>query len=124
MIRLGLTGLEATTAFARGIASAASSANIRGRGLTQRAVEPWATVQGRALAPVGWDLDRCAQLTVPMFRGARSGVEFLGESGDASVAPQVRPRRVSSLKVSRSCGCARGARRVRCSSGTRPWLRL
>ena len=89
VIRLGLTGLEAATAFARGIRErrVVSFEYPGSGGLTQRAVEPWAlTVQGRS-------------------------------------RPQVRPR-VSRRWCLRSCGCARAARRVRCSSGTRPWLRL
>lgn len=65
--------------------------------MTQRAVEPWAlTVQGRALYLWGWDLDRCAQRTFRVSR-VRSSVEFLGESGDASVAPSGPAPRVSSL---------------------------
>ena len=99
VIRLGLTGLEAATAFARGIRERrVVSFEYPGSGdLTQRAVEPWAlTVQGRALYLWGWDLDRCAQRTFRVSR-VRSGVEFLGESGDASVAPSGSAPRVSSL---------------------------
>ena len=99
VIRLGLTGLEAATAFARGIRERrVVSFEYPGSGdLTQRAVEPWAlTVQGRALYLWGWDLDRCAQRTFRVSR-VRSGVDFLGESGDASVAPPGPPPRVSSL---------------------------
>ena len=99
VIRLGLTGLEAATAFARGIRERrVVSFEYPGSGdLTQRAVEPWAlTVQGRALYLWGWDLDRCAQRTFRVSR-VRSSVEFLGESGDASVAPSGPAPRVSSL---------------------------
>ena len=99
VIRLGLTGLEAATAFARGIRERrVVSFEYPGSGdLTQRAVEPWAlTVQGRALYLWGWDLDRCAQRTFRVSR-VRSSVEFLGESGDASVAPSGPVPRVSSL---------------------------
>ena len=99
VIRLGLTGLEAATAFARGIRErrVVSFEYPGSGGLTQRAVEPWAlTVQGRALYLWGWDLDRCAQRTFRVSR-VRSGVEFLGESGDASVAPSGSAPRVSSL---------------------------
>ena len=99
VIRLGLTGLEAATAFARGIRErrVVSFEYPGSGGLTQRAVEPWAlTVQGRALYLWGWDLDRCAQRTFRVSR-VRSGVEFLGESGDASVAPPGSAPRVSSL---------------------------
>ena len=58
VIRLGLTGLEAATAFARGIRErrVVSFEYPGSGGLTQRAVEPWAlTVQGRALYLWGWD---------------------------------------------------------------------
>jgi len=99
VIRLGLTGLEAATAFARGIRErrVVSFEYPGSGGLTQRAVEPWAlTVQGRALYLWGWDLDRCAQRTFRVSR-VRSSVEFLGESGDASVAPSGPAPRVSSL---------------------------
>ena len=99
VIRLGLTGLEAATAFARGIRErrVVSFEYPGSGGLTQRAVEPWAlTVQGWALYLWGWDLDRCAQRTFRVSR-VRSGVEFLGESGDASVAPSGSAPRVSSL---------------------------
>lgn len=99
VIRLGLTGLEAATAFARGIRErrVVSFEYPGSGGLTQRAVEPWAlTVQGRALYLWGWDLDRCAPRTFRVSR-VRSGVEFLGESGDASVAPPGSAPRVSSL---------------------------
>ena len=99
VIRLGLTGLEAATAFARGIRErrVVSFEYPGSGGLTQRAVEPWAlTVQGWALYLWGWDLDRCAQRTFRVSR-VRSGVEFLGESGDASVAPSGPAPRVSSL---------------------------
>ena len=99
VIRLGLTGLEAATAFARGIRErrVVSFEYPGAWGLTQRAVEPWAlTVQGWALYLWGWDLDRCAQRTFRVSR-VRSGVEFLGESGDASVAPSGSAPRVSSL---------------------------
>ena len=94
VIRLGLTGLEAATAFARGIRErrVVSFEYPGSGGLTQRAV----TVQGRALYLWGWDLDRCAQRTFRVSR-VRSGVEFLGESGDASVAPSGSAPRVSSL---------------------------
>ncbi len=99
VIRLGLTGLEAATAFARGIRErrVVSFEYPGSGGLTQRAVEPWAlTVQGWALYLWGWDLDRCVQRTFRVSR-VRSGVEFLGESGDASVAPSGSAPRVSSL---------------------------
>ncbi len=125
VIRLGLTGLEAATAFARGIRErrVVSFEYPGSGGLTQRAVEPWALpCRGGRLYLWGWDLDRCAQRTFRVSR-VRSGVEFLGESGDASVAPSGSAR-VSRRWCLRSCGCAQAARRVRCSSGTRPWLRL
>ena len=99
VIRLGLSGLEAATSFARAIRErrVVSFEYPGSGGLTQRAVEPWAlTVQGRALYLWGWDLDRCAQRTFRVSR-VRSGVEFLGESGDASVAPSGSAPRVSSL---------------------------
>ena len=99
VIRLGLTGLEAATAFARGIRErrVVSFEYPGSGGLTQRGGVPWArTVPGRALSLWGWDLDRCAQRTFRVSR-VRSGVEFLGESGDASVAPSGSAPRVSSL---------------------------
>jgi len=99
VIRLGLTGLEAATAFARGIRERrVVSFEYPGSGeLTLRAVEPWAlTVQGRALYLWGWDLDREAERTFRVSR-VRSQVEFLGEAGDASVAPSSAVPRVSSL---------------------------
>lgn len=99
VIRLGLSGLEAATSFARAIRERrVVSFEYPGSGeLTVRAVEPWAlTVQGRALYLWGWDLDREAERTFRVSR-VRSQVEFLGEAGDASVAPSSAVPRVSSL---------------------------
>ena len=51
-------------------------------------VEPWAlSVQGRALYLWGWDLDRGGERTFRVSR-IRSQISFLGELGDASLAPE------------------------------------
>ncbi|MBS4999507.1 MAG: WYL domain-containing protein, partial [Actinomyces sp.] len=58
------------------------------RELTERSVEPWAlSVQGRALYLWGWDLDRGGERTFRVSR-IRSQISFIGEPGDASLAPE------------------------------------
>lgn len=100
LITLGLSGLGAATQCARAIRErrVVTFAYPGSGGLTERSIEPWAlSVQGRALYLWGWDLDRLAERTFRLSRVC-SPVSFIGEPGDASVAPPGRtPPRVSSL---------------------------
>ena len=89
-IHLGLTGVGAATVLSQAIRErrVVSFEYPGSRGLTERSVEPWAlSVQGRALYLWGWDLDRGGERTFRVSR-IRSQISFLGEPGDASLAPE------------------------------------
>ena len=104
LIRLGLSGLIPATQFARGIRDrlVVTFTYPGSAGLTERSVDPWAlTVQGRALYLWGWDLDREAERTFRLSR-VSSPVGFIGQPGDASMAPAgAVPPRVSTLVAPR-----------------------
>ena len=99
-IRLGLTGIGAATVLSQAIRErrVVCFEYPGSRELTERSVEPWAlSVQGRALYLWGWDLDRGGERTFRVSR-IRSQISFLGEPGDASLAPEgVAFPRVSSF---------------------------
>ncbi len=88
-IRLGLTGIGSATVLSQAIRErrVVCFEYPGSRELTERSVEPWAlSVQGRALYMWGWDLDRGGERTFRVSR-IRSQISFIGEPGDASLAP-------------------------------------
>ncbi len=87
---LGLDGADAVTDILQAIEGhqPVGFSYTSASGTGDRAVEPWRLIlRGRGLYLWGWDLDREAPRLFRLSR-LRSGIELLGEPGDAHVGPE------------------------------------